>query len=100
MKEFSNIALLIDAENITHKYLNEVLESLASYGTISVRRIYADWTGNNMGSWKIILQDNALNPIQQFSSVKGKNSTDSAMIIDAMDLLHERIFDCFCNSVE
>ena len=95
MKEFSNIALLIDAENITHKYLNEVLESLASYGTISVRRIYADWTGNNMGSWKIILQDNALNPIQQFSSVKGKNSTDSAMIIDAMDLLHEGIFDCF-----
>jgi len=95
MEKFVNIALLIDAENITSKHLKNILESLASYGTISVRRIYADWTSDNMKSWKEIIQSYSLIPIQQFPSIKGKNATDSAMIIDAMDLVHETIFDCF-----
>ena len=95
MKEFTNIALLIDAENITARHLKAVLESLASFGTISVRRIYADWTAEGMKSWKELLQDNSLIPVQQFSYTQGKNSSDSAMIIDAMDLLHQQYFDCF-----
>jgi uncharacterized protein (TIGR00288 family) len=95
MTEFRNIALLIDGENVTSKHLKAILESLASYGTVSVRRIYADWTGGGMKSWKEMLQENSLIPVQQFSFTQGKNSTDSAMIIDAMDLVHDPLFDCF-----
>lgn len=93
--QFNSIALLIDAENITSKHLIKIIESLASYGTISVRRIFADWTSDNMKSWKELLLESALNPIQQYSYTKNKNSTDSAMIIEAMDLLHKGHFDCF-----
>lgn len=95
MEGFKNIALLIDGENVTSRHLKRILESLASYGTISVRRIYADWTGGGMKSWKETLQADSLIPVQQFSYTQGKNSTDSAMIIDAMDLVHESLFDCF-----
>jgi len=98
--EFSNIAVLIDTENISHKYLKKIFESIAVYGQISVRRIYADWTDNKRKAWKELIHDYALMPIQQFAN-KGtdqyaKNVSDFALVIDAMDLLHEGIFDCFC----
>jgi uncharacterized protein (TIGR00288 family) len=93
--QFNSIALLIDAENITSKHITKILESLASFGTVSVRRIYADWTDDHVKSWKEIILESSLNPIHQYSYSQGKNSTDSAMIIDAMDLLHKGNFDCF-----
>jgi uncharacterized protein (TIGR00288 family) len=94
--EFSNIAVLIDPENVSYKYLQKIFESVAAYGQISVRRIYSDWTNNKMDSWKKLIHDFSLVTIQQFSNREGKNVSDFALVIDAMDLLHEDIFDCFC----
>lgn len=94
--KFRNIAVLIDAENISHSYLEDISEKVALYGIVSVRRIYADWTSEKMKGWKTHLQEYAIQPIQQFSNTVGKNSTDSALIIDAMDLLYLSHFDCFC----
>ncbi len=94
--KFKNIAVLIDAENISHNYLEEISENVALYGIVSVRRIYGDWTSEKMKNWKTHLQAYAIQPIQQFSNTVGKNSTDSALIIDAMDLLYLQHFDCFC----
>ena len=98
MKEtgFSNIAVLIDPENISHRYLQKIFESVAAYGQISVRRIYSDWTDNKKGSWIKLIHEFSLVTIQQFSNKEGKNVSDFALVIDAMDLLHEDIFDCFC----
>ncbi len=93
---FNNIAVLIDADNVSSKYINFIFEKIALSGEISVRRIYGDWTSDNMRSWKYNLQEFAIQPIQQFNNVSGKNSTDSALIIDAMDLLYKEYFDCFC----
>jgi len=94
--EFSNIVVLIDPENISYKYLQKIFESIAAYGQISVRRIYSDWTDQKRDAWKPLIHEFALVTIQQFSNREGKNVSDFALVIDAMDLLHENIFDCFC----
>ena len=86
--KFKNIAVLIDAENISHNFLEDISENIALYGIVSVRRIYGDWTSEKMKGWKALLLEYAIQPIQQFSNTVGKNSTDSALIIDAMDLLY------------
>lgn len=94
--KFKNIAIFIDAENISHAFLDDITENIALYGIVSVRRIYGDWTSERMKGWKPLLLEYAIQPIQQFSNTVGKNSTDSALIIDAMDLLYLQHFDCFC----
>lgn len=94
--KYKNIAVLIDAENISHNFFDDISENIALYGIVSVRRIYADWTSEKMKGWKTLLLEYAIQPIQQFSNTVGKNSTDSALIIDAMDLLYQHHFDCFC----
>jgi len=98
MKEydFSNIAVLIDPENISYKYLQKIFESIAAFGQISVRRIYSDWTDNNRNVWKPLIHEFSLVAIQQFSNTGAKNVSDFTLVIDAMDLLHEGIIDCFC----
>ena len=90
------LAVLIDADNASHKVIEAVLSEIATLGISSVRRIYGDWTTPNLGSWKKVLVDHSIQPIQQFANTKGKNSTDSAMIIDAMDLLYTGRFSGFC----
>lgn len=94
-KEFK-LAVLIDADNVPAKYITEMMQEIAKYGTPTVKRIYGDWTKPHLGSWKNILLENAINPIQQYSYTVGKNATDSAMIIDAMDILYSNRVDGFC----
>jgi len=94
--EFKNIAVLIDPENISYKYLKKIFENIAAYGQISVRRIYSDWTDNSRNAWKPLIHEFSLITVQQFSNKESKNVSDFALVIDAMDLLHEGIFDCFC----
>lgn len=89
------LAVLIDADNAPRTALRMIMDECVKYGTPTVRRIYGDWTMNNMDSWKPLLLENALIPIQQYSYTTGKNSTDSAMIIDAMDILHSGQVDGF-----
>jgi len=98
MKEydFLNIAVLIDPENISYKYLQKVFESVAAFGQISVRRIYSDWTDNERNAWKPLIHEFSLVAIQQFSNTGAKNVSDFTLVIDAIDLLHEGIIDCFC----
>lgn len=90
------IALLIDAENVSPKYVKVILDELSAFGTPAYKRIYADWTAPDMVSWKKLLLENNLTPIQQFSYTQGKNASDSAMIIDAMDILYGKNCDGFC----
>jgi uncharacterized LabA/DUF88 family protein len=92
----SNIALLIDADNVSAKIIVGLMDEIANYGTASVRRIYGDWTSPTMGSWKACLLDHSITPIQQFAYTTGKNATDGAMIIDAMDLLYTGRYSAFC----
>ena len=89
------LAVLIDADNAPRYALRDIMAEAAVYGTPTVKRIYGDWTAPNMGSWKPMLLENALTPIQQYGYTTGKNSTDSAMIIDAMDLLYSGRLDGF-----
>ena len=89
------LAVLIDADNAPRTALTEIMAECVKYGTPTVKRIYGDWTMDNMGSWKPLLLENALIPIQQYSYTTGKNSTDSAMIIDAMDILYSHQVDGF-----
>lgn len=89
-------ALLIDADNISAKYIKPMLDELSKYGNITYKRIYGDWTNNQNNSWKEELLKNSISPIQQFSYTYGKNSTDSSMIIDAMDILYTNKVDGFC----
>ena len=89
-------ALLIDADNVSSKYIKPILDELSKYGTITYKRIYGDWTSTLHAKWKDALLDNSITPIQQFSYTVGKNATDSAMIIDAMDLLYSGNLDGFC----
>ena len=89
-------ALLIDADNVSAKYINVVLDELSKYGTVTYKRIYGDWTSTLHSKWKDTLLDNSITPIQQFSYSKGKNATDHAMIIDAMDILYTGQVDGFC----
>lgn len=89
-------ALLIDADNVSAKYIKPILTELAKYGIITYKRIYGDWTSTQHSSWKEELLSNSITPIQQFSYTQGKNATDSAMIIDAMDILYSNDVDGFC----
>jgi uncharacterized protein (TIGR00288 family) len=84
----SRLAVLIDADNTSSKLLGEMLEELAGYGTLNVKRAYGDWTNPHLNGWREVLLANAISPRQQFAYTTGKNATDSALIIDAMDLLY------------
>ncbi len=90
------IALLIDGDNAQPSLIGKILTEAGKYGLVTIRRIYGDWTTVNMQGWKHTLNDNAIQPIQQFRYTVGKNATDSAMIIDAMDILHTHQVDGFC----
>jgi uncharacterized LabA/DUF88 family protein len=92
----AKLAVLIDADNTQPGIIEGLLGEVAKYGVASVKRIYGDWTSTNLRSWKDRLLDHAIQPIQQFSYTTGKNATDSAMIIDAMDLLYSDRLDGFC----
>ncbi|WP_349943728.1 NYN domain-containing protein [Lacrimispora sp. BS-2] len=89
-------AVLIDSDNISAKYITSILDEMTRYGVITYKRIYGDWTSSQMGKWKMELLENSITPIQQFSNTVGKNATDSALIIDAMDLLYTDNVDGFC----
>ena len=90
------LAVLVDADNTQASIIDGLLAEVAKYGVASVKRIYGDWTSTNLRSWKEKLLEYAIQPVQQFSYTTGKNSTDSAMIIDAMDLLYTESLDGFC----
>ena len=90
------LAVLIDADNAQPSITEGLLTEIAKYGVASVKRIYGDWTTPNLGGWKAVLLEHSIQPIQQFRYTVGKNATDSAMIIDAMDLLYTSHFDGFC----
>jgi len=90
------LAVLIDADNIPYSNVKGMLEEIAKYGTPTFKRIYGDWTIPTVAGWKSVLLENAITPVQQYSYTKGKNSTDSAMIIDAMDILYSGKVDGFC----
>jgi len=92
----AKLAVLIDADNTQPVIIDGLLDEVAKYGIASVKRIYGDWTNTNLRSWKDRLLEYAIQPIQQFSYTSGKNATDSAMIIDAMDLLYSEKLDGFC----
>lgn len=89
-------ALLIDSDNISADYIKIILNELSKYGTVTYKRIYGDWTRSNAGKWKDVLLANSINPVQQYSYTSGKNATDSAMIIDAMDILYSGHVNGFC----
>ncbi len=89
------IAILIDAENAQLKSLSSILTELSKYGHIIVKRAYGDWSGNHLKNWKKTINELVIQPIQQFSYTQGKNSSDAALIIDAMDLLYSGKFDAF-----
>lgn len=90
------LAVLIDADNVPYSNVKGMMEEIAKYGTPTTKRIYADWTKPNANGWKSVLLEHAITPIQQYSYTVGKNSSDSAMIIDAMDLLYSSKVDGFC----
>lgn len=90
------LAVLIDADNVPYANVKAMLAEIARYGTPTIKRIYGDWTQPTLSGWKKVLLENAVTPIQQYSYTTGKNSTDSAMIIDAMDILYTNRVDGFC----
>ncbi len=90
------LAVLIDADNVPYSNVKGMLEEIAKYGTPTFKRIYGDWTRPTIAGWKSVLLENAITPIQQYSYTKGKNSTDSALIIDGMDILYSGKVDGFC----
>ncbi|MDB5014543.1 MAG: hypothetical protein JWQ25_2745 [Daejeonella sp.] len=92
----SRFAVLIDADNVPYANIKGIMEEIAKYGIPSIKRIYADWTKPTVSGWKNVLLENAITPIQQYSYSTGKNATDSAMIIDAMDILYSGKVDGFC----
>lgn len=96
MNQDLKYAVLIDADNISDKYINIILDEVANVGIATYKRIYGDWTDLKLSSWKKVLLDNSISPIQQYSYTTGKNSTDSAMIIDAMDILYSKNVEGFC----
>jgi hypothetical protein len=96
MDNTGRLAVLIDADNAQAGIVDGLLAEVANYGVASVKRIYGDWTSTRLKSWKEVLLEHSIQPIQQFAYTKGKNATDSAMIIDAMDLLYSGNFDGFC----
>lgn len=92
----TNLAVLIDGDNIPSDFVKEMMEEIAKYGNPTIKRIYGDWTKPNLSKWKNILLENAITPIQQYGYTSGKNATDSAMIIDAMDILYSQKVNGFC----
>lgn len=96
MEKDLKLAVLIDGDNIPSAYIKEMMEEIAKYGNPTVKRIYGDWTKPNLSKWKNLLLQNAITPIQQYGYTTGKNATDSAMIIDAMDLLYSGKVSGFC----
>jgi len=97
MADNGSMAVLIDAENVSEKYLKFIFEELSNYNEqITYKRIYGDWTDNRLSSWKKLLLDYSITPMQQYSYTTGKNSTDSALIIDAMDILYTGRVSAFC----
>ena len=96
MESTDKLAVLIDADNAQPSIVDGLLVEIANYGIASVKRIYGDWTGPGLKGWKEVLLEHSIQPMQQFAYTKGKNATDSAMIIDAMDLLYSGKFDGFC----
>lgn len=92
----ARLAVLIDADNARADAIEPMLKEIAKFGLATVKRIYGDWTQAQLGSWKKKLAEHAIQPVQQFGYTTGKNSTDSALIIDAMDLLYTQRFDGFC----
>jgi uncharacterized LabA/DUF88 family protein len=96
MDNTSKLAVLIDADNAQPSIVDSLLAEIANYGIASVKRIYGDWTTPSLKRWKEVLLQHSIQPIQQFAYTKGKNATDSAMIIDAMDLLYTSNFNGFC----
>jgi uncharacterized LabA/DUF88 family protein len=91
-----NLAVLIDADNTTPTIVESLFAEIAKYGVATVKRIYGDWTNPHIKGWQSVLFDYAIHPVQQFSYARGKNATDCALIIDAMDLLYTNRFDGFC----
>ncbi len=96
MEKDQKLAVLIDGDNIPSAYVKEMMEEIAKYGNPTIKRIYGDWTKPNLSKWKNLLLENAINPIQQYAYTTGKNATDSAMIIDAMDILYSEKVNGFC----
>lgn len=90
------LAVLIDADNVPYHSINEILEEITKDGIPTIKRIYGDWTNPGMHGWKSHLLENSITPIQQYAYTYGKNATDSALIIDAMDILHKENIDGFC----
>jgi hypothetical protein len=90
------LAVLIDADNVPYSNVKGMMEEIAKYGTPTFKRIYGDWTRPTISGWKSVLLENAITPVQQYSYTRGKNSTDSALIIDAMDILYSGKVDGFC----
>jgi len=90
------LAVLIDGDNIPSAHVKEMMEEIAKYGNPTIKRIYGDWTKPHLSKWKNMLLEHAITPIQQYGYTQGKNSTDSAMIIDAMDILYSGKVDGFC----
>jgi uncharacterized LabA/DUF88 family protein len=90
------LAVLIDAENVPYSNIKGIIEEITKYGTPTIKRIYGDWTKPTVSGWKNVLLENAITPIQQYSYTTGKNSSDSAMIIDAMDILYSDKVEGFC----
>ncbi len=95
-KDNAKLAVLIDADNAQATVIQELLAEVSRYGTATIKRAYGDWTTTNLKGWKEVLHKLAIQPIQQFSYTSGKNSTDSSLIIDAMDILHAERVDGFC----
>lgn len=96
MEKEIKLAVLIDAENISSKYVDVILSEANAMGNIIYKRIYGNWTSPNMASWRSVILDNSIQPIQQYSNTMSKNSSDSSLIIDAMDLLYRGTVNCFC----
>ncbi len=90
------LAVLIDADNVPYSSIKAMMEEITRYGTPTFKRIYGDWTKPTLSGWKTVLLENAINPVQQYSYTSGKNATDSALIIDAMDILYTGQVDGFC----
>ena len=96
MSQNINIAVLIDGDNIPSAHIHEMMQEVTKYGNPTIKRIYGDWTRPGLNKWKNLLLENAITPIQQYGYTTGKNATDSAMIIDAMDILYSNRVDGFC----
>lgn len=96
MENDKKIAVLIDADNVSDKYIKYILDEVSNHGIPTYKRIYGDWTKPQLASWKTVLLNYSITPIQQYSYTTGKNATDAALIIDAMDILYSHNVDAFC----